>query len=62
MDQPGFVTENCFVGDTIRNQLRMPGVKYLVVSDSAKFNKAYPNDFVKNIILVHRGLIVYKIE
>lgn len=62
MDQPGFVTENCFVGDTIGNQLNAPNVKYLVVSDSAKFNKAYPNDFVKNIVLVHRGLIVYKIK
>jgi hypothetical protein len=62
MDQPGFTVESMYQHDTIQHALDVPGVKYLVVNDSAKFNKVYPNDFARNIVLVHRGLIVYKIR
>ena len=61
MDQPGYTVEGCFVGDTIKHIINAPGVKYLVVNDSAKFNKVFPNNF-SNIILTHRGLIVYKLK
>lgn len=36
--------------------------KYLILNDTARFNKIYPNDFSKNIILTHRGLVVYKLR
>jgi hypothetical protein len=62
MNQPGFTIESVYEHDTIQHALNAPGVKYLVVNDSAKFNKVYPNDFTKNIIIIHRGLIVYKIK
>jgi hypothetical protein len=62
MDQPGFTVESMYERDTIQHALNVPGVKYLVVNDSAKFNKVYPNNFTRNIVLVHRGLIVYKIR
>lgn len=62
MDQPGFTVEGCFVGDTIQHAIDAPGIKYLVVNDTAKFNKVFPNNFSKNVILTHRGLVVYKIK
>ncbi len=62
MDQPGFTIENCYEHDTIQNSIDVPGVKYLVVSDSAKFNKVYPNHFEKQIVLTHRGLIIYRLK
>jgi hypothetical protein len=62
IDQPGFTVESMYQHDTIQHALDVPGVRYLIVNDSAKFNKVYPNDFAKNIVLVHRGLIVYKIR
>lgn len=48
--------------EDIARELSSPEIKYLVLSDSAGFNKVYPNDFAKNIILYHRGLIVYKLK
>jgi len=36
--------------------------KYLVLNDSSRFNKLYPNDFAKDIVLSHRGLIVYRLN
>jgi hypothetical protein len=62
MKQAGFTIEDCYGRDTIANSLNANGVRYLVVNDSAKFNKAYPNDFSKKIILIHRGLIIYKLK
>jgi hypothetical protein len=48
--------------EDIARELSSPEIKYLVLSDSAGFNKVYPNDFAKKIILYHRGLIVYKLK
>lgn len=62
MNQPGFTVEGVYQHDTIQNAINAPNVKYLVVNDSAKFNKVFPNDFSKKIIIVHRGLIVYKLK
>jgi hypothetical protein len=36
--------------------------KYMVLNDSAKFNKLYPNDFHTKVIATHRGLIIYKLR
>ncbi len=35
--------------------------KYLILTDSAAFNKVYPNNFAEKIIGTHRGLIIYKL-
>ena len=62
MNQPGFTVEGVYQRDTIVNAINAPGVKYLVVNDSAKFNKIYLQDLAKRIIIIHRGLIVYKLK
>jgi hypothetical protein len=62
MNQAGVTVEDGYGRDTIANSLQAKDVRYLVVNDSAKFNKAYPNDFSKKIILIHRGLIIYKLK
>lgn len=62
MDQPGYTVEGCYVGDTIQHAIDAPGVRYLVVNDSAKFNKVFPNNFSKQVVLTHRGLFVYKLK
>lgn len=36
--------------------------KYLVLGDSAGFNKLYPNNFGDKIIGSHRGLLIYKLR
>jgi len=62
MNQPGFTVEDVYQQDTILMALKAPGVKYLVVNDSSKFNKIFHKDFRDKIIFVHRGLIVYKLK
>lgn len=61
INQAGFTIENDLSTEKISEILNAPDVKYLVVSDSAKFNKVYPNNYAKDIILYHRGLIIYKL-
>jgi len=39
-----------------------PNAKYLVLNDSAKFQKTYNHNFSDKIIMTHRGLIVYKLK
>ncbi len=46
----------------IAKQISNPTMKYMVLNDSAKFNKIYPNQFNKLVIGHHRGLIIYKIR
>jgi Dolichyl-phosphate-mannose-protein mannosyltransferase len=46
----------------IKDMLEHPKSRYLVLNDSARFNKLYPNDFAKDIVLTHRGLIVYRLK
>ncbi len=62
MNQPGFTVEEVYRNDTISKALRAPGVKYLVTNDSAKFNRLTQKDRANQIILTHRGLIVYKLR
>lgn len=42
--------------------LKKYDIRYLVLNDSARFNKLYPNNFADKIIIMHRGLIVYKLK
>jgi hypothetical protein len=37
-------------------------MKYLILNDSARFNKFYPNKLQDKIIMYHRGLIIYKLR
>jgi ribonucleotide monophosphatase NagD (HAD superfamily) len=37
-------------------------MKYLILNDSARFNKFYPNKLEDQIIMYHRGLIIYKLR
>lgn len=46
----------------IATYVNNPNFKYLVVNDSAQFNKLFPNDFDKKVIATHRGLIIYKLR
>lgn len=62
MNQAGFQIPEDANRETIEGTLKLPDVKYLVLNDSAKFNKIYPNNFAKQIILYHRGLIIYKLK
>lgn len=39
-----------------------PRFKYLVLNDSAKFNKFYGKDLSDKILSTHRGLIIYKLH
>jgi len=48
--------------EEIDKQIKNPRMKYLVLNDSSKFNKIYPNEFYKKAIAAHRGLIIYKIK
>ena len=62
MDQLGFVMAGYSDSASIAKQLANAKIQYLVLNDSARFNKIYPNHFEKNIVLTHRGLIVYKLR
>ncbi len=62
MNQPGFTVESMYQRDTILHALNAPGVRYLVVNDSAKFNRILLQDLAKQIVIIHRGLIVYKLK
>ncbi len=42
--------------------LKQRNIQYLVLSDSALFNKNYPNDFKEKIIGQHNGLLIYKLK
>lgn len=62
MNQIGINHENEAPPENIKIYLANPNIKYLVVNDSVRFNKYYPNTLQKNIVVTHRGLIVYKIR
>ena len=42
--------------------IKDPAIKYLVLNDSARLNKVYPNDLANKVFLTHRGLIIYKLR
>lgn len=61
INQIGFTLATWDDSTRVGEYLRFPKSKYLVLNDSARFNKLYPNDLQKHILLSHRGLIVYKL-
>ncbi|MBP9067888.1 MAG: glycosyltransferase family 39 protein [Bacteroidia bacterium] len=62
MDQIGYTFTDTTRASRIDSLLTLHEFKYLVVSDSAKFNKVRPRDLKTEILTTHRGLIVYKIN
>lgn len=62
MDQLGVNFSNEATPEDMKSYLKNPIIKYVVVNDSAKFNKYSGQDLSKNIIMVHRGLIIYKLR
>lgn len=62
MDQIGVAVYDGISKEEVDSYIKTPSVKYLVLNDSAKFNKLYPNNFQDKVVLHHRGLIVYKLK
>lgn len=62
IDQAGYTIEKTYEPELIDKILKKPDAKYLILSDSAMFNKMYPNNFADKIIMYHRGLIIYKLK
>jgi hypothetical protein len=62
MDQVGTVFGDNANEASIDKLLNDYGFKYIVVNDSARFNKLYSNNYADKLILTHRGLMVYKIH
>ena len=62
MDQLGVTIGSWYDKNMIDETLRNSELKYLILNDSAKFNKVYQNNLENKIILTHRGLIVYKLR
>lgn len=62
MDQLGYTFKENIESAALKSLIENPRYKYLVISDSAKFNKMYPNNFQNSILTTHRGLIIYKLH
>ncbi|MGZ4090003.1 MAG: hypothetical protein ACXVNO_04735, partial [Bacteroidia bacterium] len=62
MDQLGYSFRDDITHDELKKLIENPRYKYLVISDSARLNKIYPNNFKNSIVTTHRGLIVYKLR
>ncbi len=60
MDQIG-TTVDRETPEDVKTLIDNPEIKYLVLNDSAKFNKNYPGLLQGEIVLMHRGLIVYRL-
>ena len=62
MNQLGVTFGNEALKHDVDSFIQHKNVKYLVLSDSAKFKKEYNYDFSDKIIATHRGLIIYKLR
>ncbi|MBA3663677.1 MAG: glycosyltransferase family 39 protein [Bacteroidetes bacterium] len=62
MNQLGYSFDEKISKEDLKKLIENPRYKYLVISDSTKFNAFYPNSFSQNIVTTHRGLIVYKLR
>ena len=62
MNQIGLTIGSWEGKEKIDEMINYKDSKYLVLNDTATFNKKYPNNFANKIILNHRGLIVYKLK
>lgn len=62
MDQIGMLISSTSSKEYIDYLINLKPVKYMVLNDSAGFNKIYPNHFEKNILFSYKGVIVYKLK
>lgn len=62
MDQIGVTIMSWTPVEELDAHMKNPAIKYLVLNDSARFNKFYPNHLQDKVILHHRGLIIYKLR
>lgn len=62
IDQIGVNFGNESSVQDIDAMIKHPDIKYLILNDSARLNKVYPNDLASKVLLTHRGLIVYKLK
>jgi hypothetical protein len=63
MDQLGVTYGDYDEPATLKYLLENPLIKYAIVNDSARMNKAFPNsDLASKIIATHRGLLIYKLR
>ncbi len=62
MDQLGYTFDEGVSKDQLKTLLESGSFKYLVLTDSTKFNKLYLNNFEKNLVATHRGLLIYKLK
>ncbi len=62
IDQIGVNIGDESSAEEIDAYLKNDVIKYLIVNDSARFNKIYPNNLANHIIATHRGLIIYKLR
>jgi hypothetical protein len=62
MDQIGVTVMGWNTKEDVQRYIQNPEMKYLILNDSARFNKLYPNDFHNKVFLHHRGLIIYKLR
>lgn len=62
MNQLGWTIQPAENQGYIDWMIKAKNIKYLILTDSAAFNKVYPNNFKNNIIGRHKNLIIYKIN
>jgi hypothetical protein len=62
MNQMGWVYDDTTDPKWLEAIFNSGNIKYLVITDSSKFNKKYPNNFKDKIIGYHKGLFIYKIK
>lgn len=62
MNQRGWNIEPNSTKEYVDWIISTKNIKYLVLNDSANFNKLYPNNYRNNIIGKHRNLIIYKLK
>lgn len=62
MDQLGVAIMGWTPVEDLDKYMKNDEMKYLVLNDSARFNKFYPNTLQDKIIMYHRGLIIYKLR
>jgi len=62
MNQLGLTFGSGATKHLVDSFIQHKNAKYLVLTDSAKFQKEYSYDFSDKVIATHRGLIIYKLK
>ncbi len=62
MNQTGWTFDEYSSREWIEHLVNTRNAKYMVLNDTAMFNKIYPNTFKDKIIGSHRGLFIFKLK